>query len=240
MSNLTQAAYENIRRQIMAGELNSATPVSEPALARSLKISRTPIREAIHRLQSEGLLEQRPKSGTFVRVPTRAEMRDLYELRILLEPHATAKAARKRTPALLSELAELLTRMQDLGRRFLQEPDRDLQTGMRRQHSACDHAFHEAILRQAGNARLLSVVGTAGILSLTLRIHNDRSREMLHQVITRTTRDHARIFRAIEKGDASSARKAMRGHLLRSRQAMLDHYAWLEHENKRADSDVPV
>src|SRR5262249_6353502 len=83
MPNYSQKAYDHIRSKLAQGLLGGAGDRPEPILARELGISRTPIREAIRQLASEGLLEQRAKQGTFIRRPDRRDLDEIYQVRIL-------------------------------------------------------------------------------------------------------------------------------------------------------------
>src|ERR1700709_2667358 len=91
---IRERAYQYIQSQIAAGELSSGVAISELLLAKELGSSRTPVREAIGQLVSEGLLEQTPNRGTIVVRLTREDIIDLYELREALEVYVVAKVAR--------------------------------------------------------------------------------------------------------------------------------------------------
>src|SRR5262245_5901602 len=112
MSTFSQLAYDHIRSKLVQGALETGD-LSEPILARELGISRTPIREAIRQLESEGLLEQRAKQGTYIRRPDRHELEEIYQVRILLEPYAAGEAAQRCTAADLRDLQGLLRSMSD-------------------------------------------------------------------------------------------------------------------------------
>lgn len=232
MSKLAQTAYEQIRERIASGEWNCDTPLSEPSLAKALQVSRTPIREAIRRLQSEGLLEQRRGQGTYIRSPSRLEMVELFEIRILLEPFAAARVARKRSPALLRELAGYVAAMKRIVRRLTSELTAEEEMALRREHRALDRAFHRAVLTAAGNRSMQKLVDAVGILSLTMGSPVHRPPDLV-KTLTKMDRFHATILAAIRGGDAAAARKAMREHLLAAKRRWgLQYLAWLERENE--------
>src|ERR1700761_6601158 len=81
-----------IQRKILSGEIPSGGKVSEQAIAEELGISRTPVRSAIHELESEGLLEQVPRYGTIVRQANRRDLLELFDLRLALESFAAEMA----------------------------------------------------------------------------------------------------------------------------------------------------
>src|SRR5699024_804683 len=86
---------ERIRVKITSGELDPGAPLSEVSLAQEFEVSRTPIREVLKQLQLEGLVEIRPKVGTFVREPTRREIVELFQLKEVLEGLGAALMARR-------------------------------------------------------------------------------------------------------------------------------------------------
>src|SRR5687768_11444608 len=95
--NASALAADLIREAIMDGRLEPGARLKEERLAQDLGISRTPVREALQRLNTEGLVQARPNRGTFVRAYEPAELDELYELRALLEGHAARRAAERLT-----------------------------------------------------------------------------------------------------------------------------------------------
>ena len=92
-NNKFDEAYRFILDRIFKG-LRSDQPLSEQALASLLGMSRTPVREALKRLENEGILVSYGKRGTFINIPTLKEIKDIYEVRIVLEPQAARWAAK--------------------------------------------------------------------------------------------------------------------------------------------------
>jgi len=92
-SNKVNEAYRFILDRIFK-DLRSDQPLSELPLASLLGMSRTPVREALKRLESEGILASYGKRGTFINIPTLKEIKDIYEVRIVLEPQASRWAAK--------------------------------------------------------------------------------------------------------------------------------------------------
>jgi DNA-binding transcriptional regulator YhcF (GntR family) len=101
--NAADIAAELIRQAILEGRLHPGEPLREERLAADLAISRTPIREALLILQTEGLVEAAPKRGSVVRSDTPAEIADLYETRAMVEGYASGRAARFVTDSDLEE-----------------------------------------------------------------------------------------------------------------------------------------
>jgi DNA-binding GntR family transcriptional regulator len=209
-SPLSQSAYDHIRQKLLRGEFPAAKRISEAAIAKELGISRTPVREAIRQLQSQGILYQVPSSGTFVAQPDRQQLIEAYEIRESLECLAVSKAVRRMAPAERVELRRLcdqmraaVTAMRDAGEPFLAE-DR------LRQFLTADLSFHLLLLRAAGNRMALQIFAEAQIRD---RVFGYRShRRDLHHVAW-VWLAHARIARAVQRRDARAARLAMRRHI---------------------------
>src|SRR6201993_1528457 len=102
--NLTELTYRSIKQNLLDGTLGELSRLTEESLATQLGISKSPVREALNRLEAEGLICIESRRGAFVREFSLKEIRDLYEFREMLEAHAVATA--RVTPMLLQELAE--------------------------------------------------------------------------------------------------------------------------------------
>lgn len=99
--------HDELRAAILAGELRPGARLRTDALARQMATSRTPVREALMLLAREGLVEIEPRRGAVVRSFDHADLLDLYEVRLLLEPHAAQRAATRIEPAALDRLEQL-------------------------------------------------------------------------------------------------------------------------------------
>lgn len=110
-----QLAYEMLRRAIMQGTLVPGTRLTQNQLAEQLRLSTTPVREALRRLAGDGLVQIDAHRGAIVRGLDRAELSEIYEIRLLLEPLAIRKAAERITEADLARAEELWSRMSDHG-----------------------------------------------------------------------------------------------------------------------------
>jgi DNA-binding GntR family transcriptional regulator len=220
MSRLADRAYEQIRLRIVSGQLPAGTALTETALAEELQVSRTPVREAIRRLEAEGLLDQRPNRGTFVRKPDWREVQDLYEMRIFLEPIAAARAARRRRPGVIRQLQQLHAEMCELRQKIDQGGNATLPIA---EHLGRDKLFHEIILRESGNRRLCKAIDEAAIIVLALANVQERA-EFIAQQIRMTDEQHGDILAAIRAGDPRAARLAMRVHVVAAKGVARQYY----------------
>lgn len=233
--SLSQRVVDGITQRIQSGELKPEQRVPpEPALMREFSVSRSVVREAVSRLQANGLIRTRHGVGSFVQAPQpeRALMHApdavlmlqqklaLLELRLSLESDAAALAAQRRTPEQLSAMQAALDAF-----------DRQHSTG--EGTAEADFRFHELIAQATGNEYFLHVlrsIGTATITrgrtgtgKLTPSPKAPRFGEPTPQLRSGkeiTAMEHRAVFDAIARGDAAMARAAMYMHLNNSRDRM--------------------
>src|SRR5262249_24839145 len=184
--------------------------ISEEALAESLGISRTPVREAIRKLQSEGLVVQFPRVGTFVCKPNRREIRELCEEREALEAFAAESAAERASAEQLAEIG----RLADAMRRWIDE-ERAAARGQpsakrRRIYGKHDLSFHDHIARAAGNQRIHRLLFGSQLMS-RLFIHKRDLVEPLADLAA-GAQEHVRIAAALAARDGAEARRWMERH----------------------------
>jgi DNA-binding GntR family transcriptional regulator len=219
---LKQHAYKLIRKRLLAGSIPPGGRLSDDALAKELGISRSPVREAITQLTSEGLIEYRPRSGAYVRVPEAREVEEWYETRAALEGCAAMRAAVRIGEAQLAELRRLLDEMVALIRTCRQQPGKVADTQLRERFLDLDLAFHMLILRASGNRWILKLVEDCRLMTTVFgHVHIDHDLRLL----SRTHLGHARILRALAKRDPQQARRLMEAHIHAARQAVLAGYA---------------
>jgi DNA-binding GntR family transcriptional regulator len=205
---LTDGAYEAIKELIMDHQLEPGERVNIEELARQLEISPTPVREALARLESDGLVTKRALSG-YAATPLldMASLGHLFEIRHLLEPHAAAKAATHASDEEIASLREMVALMQtdDIGDTY----------GHYRAFAAHDTEFHALIARSSGNPVLEETLA-----GLHFHWHLYRLR-FEPEVGVDTIAEHASIASAIVARDPSLAAEAMRAHLRSSEERLL-------------------
>jgi DNA-binding GntR family transcriptional regulator len=195
---LIEQAAEAIRSRIVNGEFEPGEPLSETALAVKLGVSKTPIREAFRRLNAEGLIEIKPQRGTFVFDMSAEEVRDLCELREVLEIAAARSAIRRRPAALADALEETIAGMHDA-----------LRDGNIPQYRMMDLAYHKRIIEYAGNSFLQRSYET-----IALRIQALRNRLALDPVLNRRSmRDHREFAALVRAGEIYRASTRLSDHI---------------------------
>lgn len=185
-----------LKDQIVEGRIPPGDRVNEVALAQQLSLSRGPIREALQRLEGEGLIEIVPKRGAFVRSFGKQELGDLYDVRIALEMAAARLAATRRTKADIESLRESLA-----------EAKRELElTGS---HYPPELDLHHLLLESARNPELARILD---VVNQQIRLCRARSGwEPLRA--QQAFREHNNIVKAVVRGDPDAAASAMHIHL---------------------------
>jgi DNA-binding GntR family transcriptional regulator len=199
--NLAELAYLHVKQHILEGPLEEGVKLTEDTLASQLGISKSPVREALNRLESEGLVSIESRRGAYVRRFSLQEASDLYNLRELLEVYAVGLA--KITPSFLTDLAESIGRIKrDLG-------ERDTMAYVEE-----DIRFHNLIAAATGNQELCRILENIGQKSILCRSKTYRL------VATESPDCHDRIYLALKEGDRELAQQAMREHIRFFRDAL--------------------
>lgn len=209
----SERVYQFIHKSLNGQELNSGEAISEVALAQKLGVSRTPVREAIRRLQTEGVIEQIPRFGTFIKAPTLAEFREHFSLRRTLEMHAASLAARRRRSADLALMARACAGLRAIARKLRRQPSNQIDPAVVKSVLSLDAGFHEALAGAAHSPELLRMLKHLRVmthLSQSMRRYPPAS---LRRTVVLTCRDHLRIARAVRHRDARAARRLVAAHL---------------------------
>ncbi len=208
-STLGDDVYETITALIMQHTLAPGDRINIDALARQLEVSATPVREALARLESDGLVRKRALAGyTVSPLLTRDEFMDMFDMRLVLEAAAARWASAR---------ADAATRERIVGEAAAKVALRDDADGWQA-HAAftkVDAQFHDMIAAAAGNPLLRD-----GIARLHSHLHIHRLYFPFAQTGT-TGEEHQRIAAAIKAGDSDAAEKAMRDHLTAARERHL-------------------
>ncbi len=204
--NASDVATELLRNAILDGRLAPGQRLKEEELARSLGISRTPVREALVMLEAEGLIDAAPNRGAIVRSHSAEELDDLYQLRALLEGHAARRAAGHAKDELVPELWASCKRF-----------DKLIAKGEVNELVQENLTFHNLILEAAGSHRLESIVRNVTDLPLVYRSYIWYSPEQrkisLHY--------HQQITRALEARDGERAELVMKEHVFEARDVLV-------------------
>jgi DNA-binding GntR family transcriptional regulator len=201
--SLQERVYRQLREAIISGDFVPGERLVETTLAAQLGVSRSPVREAIRRLEQDGLITFTPRRGVAVDSPTVSEVEDVYSVRAVLEVLATRLAARRRTSKHLDALRRAVARMEH------SISLRDTPAVVR-----ADGDFHRIIVEASGNAKLKEIL--TGLLDV---IRRARLAAHSRPGWSETALDmHHGILVAIEQQDEARAVDLMQHHADRARQ----------------------
>ncbi|WP_125612412.1 GntR family transcriptional regulator [Specibacter cremeus] len=210
MLNDDVALLDRIRDLVLGGDYTPGTALSEVKLAEYFEVSRTPVREALKQLQIEGLVEIRPKVGTFVREITRREILEMFEVKETLEGMAARLMARR------GHIPEL-----DALRANVEASELAVQRDDSAAYASLVHDFHETIVAGSDNRKLAEHYRT---LMNQLAYHRLVLRSVQHPGrLAASTAEHRRVLELIAQKDGVGAELAMKDHVWSSaREVMMD------------------
>jgi DNA-binding GntR family transcriptional regulator len=203
MSRASDRAYHAIRRMILSGSLAPGAPLREEQLAESCGVSRTPVRDALRRLEAEALVRRSDTQRTFVADWSSDDVEEAFTIRIMLEGHAAERAA---TRIGWVQIERLRTHNAAIARAIATETP-DVPTFLTH-----NRAIHAIILEAASSARLaamLAQVVEQPVVQRTAR-HYDRNN------LARSHHEHEELVIAFERRDGSWARSIMESHIRRA------------------------
>jgi DNA-binding GntR family transcriptional regulator len=197
-TSLREQAADALRAAIVSGEMKPGQVYSAPTLAARFGVSATPVREAMLDLAKQGLVDVVPNKGFQVTSVTDAELDQVTEIRLLLEPPTAAVAARKATPADVADLTRLAQAVVDAA------AEGDLIA-----HVEADRAFHGRLLALSGNDRLVEIVYDLRDRARLYGLANLAERGILGA----TVKEHLTMCEHLAAGDATALERLMRTHI---------------------------
>ncbi|MEU3309885.1 GntR family transcriptional regulator [Nocardiopsis sp. NPDC055551] len=207
-TSIQATVIEEMRGRIISGVFEPGTPLSELALAEEYGVSRTPVREALKQLQTEGLVEIRPRVGTFVTAPSRREIMELFEMKELLEGAAARLLAQRgRVPEI------------DRLERNLRESDEAVAQDDQGRYAELVHEFHDLLVQGADNHKLEAHYRTLmNQLAYTRLVKTSLSQPGRP---LQSDREHRHVLELVVAKDGDGAERVMREHVRQSRRALL-------------------
>lgn len=215
---LRDVVFRTLRRQILMGELKPGERLMEVKLTKKLGVSRTPVREAIHMLELEGLAKIVPRRGATVSNITEEDLQDVLEVRCALEELAVELACARRSE-------EDIISIKKAAKAFIEAT----RVGNISEMAERDVEFHNHIFSATGNKRLIQLVGNLSERMYRYRIEYLKNKAVYAGLI----REHNDIIRFIEGNAPSEARGAIRQHITNQvEQVSLDIKAGKENKER--------
>lgn len=216
---LVDKVYDKIKQEILANRLHQGEPLLEEELATSLGTSRTPIRDAMRRLNHEGLVRIVPNKGAFVRVLTPRDIREIYEVREALESFAAGRAAMKLSERELEALSALA---HGLKRRRSQLGYKDLRDAW--------ETMRQVTIASTDNERMRTILTTMNDQVETARHYSSAPPGRIEELFA----DFVSVVNALKARNSAKAQQLLQNHLHKSKRILLEMFA-----SPRADENRP-
>ena len=200
--SLKQIVYEDLKHQIITCEIMPGAQLTEEALCEQLKASRTPVRDAISRLEQEQLVTIHPKKGILVNTVSLANVSELFEARLRIEPYAVAHYGNRIGDDVYAEFAA----------GFSEPHERGMAQYFR------DDEFHQMFINATKNRYLIRFYSTVKDQVMRYRVLS-----ALDERLTETDREHLEVVWQCLRGNWQAAAEAMRAHIENSKIAILDY-----------------
>lgn len=217
METVASRIYGAIKEQIIDGRYPPGVRITEQNIATEFNSSRTPVREAMRQLVADGFALFKPNSGTVVRQWTPAQMREIFDLRVLIESeiagHAAARIARADIDALVGLQDDIEAQGVDLGS--------DNMTRIGR----LNREFHNLIARASQNERLVSMLATA----IEIPIVQQTFRRYSAAQLARSFSHHRELIDAFRTHDEAWARCVMGSHIHSAKQTLIGTKSHVQH-----------
>ena len=204
-NSLHDEVAARLRESIFQGELAAGSFIDEAALAAQMKISRTPLREALKVLTAEGLVRHEPRRGSFVNEVTEKDLDEIFPVLALLEGRCAYEAAQNASDTEIEALEALHQKLA-----------RHARAKRINEYYEANFAIHEAIIALADNRWLAGVIADLRKIVKLARLQQLHAPGRLEQSLS----EHLAVFAALKARDAEGAEAAMRTHLTRQREAL--------------------
>ena len=209
---LRDVVFHTLRRAIMQGDLKPGERLMEIKLANRLGVSRTPIREAIRKLELEGLVTMVPRKGAQVAEITEKDLKDVLEVRIGLEELAVKFVCQRIDDRQLREL-------QEASRKFAEAVQSEDLTKL----AEADVNFHDLIYKATGNERLVQLLNNIREQMYRYRVEYLKDEEVRSSLVE----EHNRLWKALKERDAEQAARITQEHIERQQAYIMENIMML-------------
>jgi DNA-binding GntR family transcriptional regulator len=204
--SLKDRVYQNIKFQIIRGNLKPGTRLLEEELAKAMSISRAPIREAFNKLEKEGFVTTIPRKGAAVSNITTETIEDIFEIRETLESLAVKKSLGK----------IFIDELEKVGDNFKEFINKSENAENRIQYLVLDKKFHDLLSQNCGNKKLIELLA-----NLQEQIHWLRNTSLKRTTFSGSVREHLAIIEALKGNDKKLITKTLLQHLERAKESSL-------------------
>jgi DNA-binding GntR family transcriptional regulator len=219
--SLAEISYEYIRERLSSGEFPPGKQLVNRTLAAEIGVSVIPVREAINRLSSEGLVEHIPGAGAYVRRVNRQDLNNLYVLRDALESCAAAEAAQYITADQLDELEHILERAKKTAELIRNSAKGYSSKQQLHRWMDDEQQFHELLVEASRNPLLAKVVSDNRAIGSVFEVQRNDPRLLTVEVAQQTCESKAELLQALRDRDAKRARQLMSDQIQRGRKTVI-------------------
>ncbi len=221
--SLSEKAYQHIKQLVFSGELEPGARLVNRKLAAQLGTSFIPVREAISRLASEGVVEQIAGAGAFVRKYDRQEISEIYDVREQFEPFAAEEAARLMTIHELDELSALFSEWEMLAEKILNQKRGATEADLDR-WLEINERFHEVMIIASRNRFLAKIMKDLHVISQCFAAHRGSPKLLSVETVEATIESHAHLLRLLKSHDSAAAREVVHEQLQFGRKHVLSFF----------------
>ena len=223
--SLAERAYRYIYAKLTSGELGPGARLVNRVLAEEIGVSVIPVREAIHRLASEGLVEHVPGSGAFVPDRSVQDLNDLYVLRDALESCAAEEAARHISEDQLAQLQEILRDMEEIEQEISVRETQCATNTLLNRWLDCEELFHKILVDSSRNDLLSKVIAEHRAVSRVFDAQRDDPGILTAEVAGSTCQDRAKLLVALDARNPELSRQLMSEQIRKGRRTVMKHIA---------------
>ena len=201
MTKAVERAYEQIRHFILSGKYSAGLHLTEEMLANDIDVSRTPVREALRRLNAEHLVQFIPNQGAFVTTWSHDDVDDIFQLRIMLEGYSAFRAATRISDESIRQLEQCASEIEALS--VNRTPDKNPAM------IKINHRFHSIIMEAASSERIVRILSwlvEIPMILKTLEMYDDTD-------VARSNYQHRELIDALKSRDGLWAQSVMESHL---------------------------
>ena len=208
--NLDQKAYNQLKSMILDQKLRSGSKIYQEKLADDLGISRTPLVNALKKLEQEHLIAAIPRKGFYVREFSKQEMVNIFELREVLEGLAARRTSIRISDSQIKKLNDLFTELKT-----------SEASGSIEKYAKADRRFHHFLIKLGGDDLLFNILETYSVITFSYLV---KFRGGLVRPPKETLPEHLAIIEAIINKDPEMAEQAARNHFKRSREKLIKDF----------------
>ena len=222
-ATLGEKAYQHIRSKLTRGDFTPRQRLVTRALADEIGVSLAPVREALHRLATEGLVEHIPGAGAFVRDQDRQDLEELYVLRDATESCAAAEAAKYASEEQLDELDAIVTDWCEIAESLAEYPEVHATKAQLSRWLDNEEQFHKILVEASRNRLLIKVIRDYRAISAVFEAQRGDPSILTHKVAQQTSESRRALLRALRDRDATLSRQLMSEQIQRGRRTVSGH-----------------